>query len=80
MENREKYRFNVEFLEDSLEFLSNLDAKMREKVLENIRISRFLNNPKLLKKVDREIWNSGLNTNHNRFDYLLFGIRSQNRL
>jgi len=56
MNNSEKYRFKVEFLEESIKFLTSLDKKAQEKVLENIRISRFKNDPKLLKKVDKEIW------------------------
>lgn len=56
MENSEKYRFNVDFLEEALNFLLSLNEKTREKILENIRISRFKRDPKLLKKVDKEIW------------------------
>jgi len=49
-------RFEVEFLSEAFEFIQKLDSKTREKVLENIRISRFQNNPKLLKKIDKNIW------------------------
>ena len=56
MDNSKNYRFNVEFLEEALNFLTTLDIKTREKVLENIRISRFKTDPKLLKKIDKEIW------------------------
>ncbi len=54
--NGENNRFEVEFLKEAFEFIQNLDSKTREKVLENIRISRFQNNPKLLKKVEKDIW------------------------
>ena len=56
MKKSDKYRFNVEFLEEALKFLEDLDVKTREKVLENIRISRFKRDPKLLKKINKEIW------------------------
>lgn len=56
MDKSDKYRFNVAFLDESYKFLANLDSKTREKVLENIRIARFKNDPRLLKKVDKEIW------------------------
>ena len=56
MDGTDNYRFNVEFLEEAVSFLSSLDSKSREKVLENIRISRFKRDPKLLKKLDKEIW------------------------
>ena len=51
--NSDKYRFNVEFLKDAVDFLSSLDKRTREKILENIRISRFKNDPKLLKTIDK---------------------------
>ena len=51
-----EYKFEVEFLKESFEFIQKLDEKTREKVLENIRVSRFKVDPKLLKKIDKEIW------------------------
>jgi len=54
--NKELYRFDVELLSEALSFIESLDLKTRGKVLENIRISRFKTDPKLLKKVDKEIW------------------------
>jgi len=50
------YKFEVEFLEEAYNFLQTLDKKTQEKILENIRISRFKNDPKLLKKIDTVIW------------------------
>lgn len=41
MDQSDKYRFEVEFLEDAVKFIESLDNKSRLKVLENIRISRF---------------------------------------
>ena len=69
-QNSDKYRFNVEFLKDAVDFLTNLDTKTREKILENIRISRFKNDPKLLKKIDKEIWE--FRTRFNKKQYRLF--------
>jgi len=56
MSSLENYKFNVEFMEQALKFLTSLDSKTRAKVLENIRISRFKTDPKLLKKIDKDIW------------------------
>ena len=56
MSNQGEYRFDVEFLEESLKFLEKLDEKTQEKVLENIRVSRFKNDSRLLKKIDKDIW------------------------
>lgn len=50
------YKFDVEFLAEAYNFLQTLDTKTQEKILENIRIARIKNDPKLLKKIDRDIW------------------------
>ena len=71
-EKSEKYRFKVEFLSEALDFLTSLDKKTREKVLENIRISKFKNDPRLLKKVDKEIWEFRTNFNSNQIRLLAF--------
>lgn len=56
MANKDEYRFNVEFLKDAFLFLQTLESNAQEKVLENIRIARIKSDPRLLKKVNKEIW------------------------
>ncbi len=80
MENSGKYRFNVAFLGESLEFLKSLNAKSREKVLENIRISRFKNDPRLLKKVDKKIWEFRTNFKSQQIRLLAFWDRESKSL
>lgn len=48
--------FKVEFLEEAVEFLRNLDKKHSEKILFNIRKSQVENNAELLKKLSEDIW------------------------
>ena len=72
MRNKEKYRFEVEFLEAAFQFLNSLDSNTREKVLENIRISRIKNDSKLLKKVDKEIWEFRTRYRSNQIRLLAF--------
>ncbi len=48
--------FDVRFLEPAKEFIENLDSKTREKVLFNIWKSKEIIDPKLFKKLDRNIW------------------------
>lgn len=45
----QKPKFKVEFLEDALEFLGNLDEKVRDKIIYNITKSRFSNDNELFK-------------------------------
>ena len=49
-------RFEVTFLEEAIDFLESLDEKDRKKIILNIDKSRFVNNPKLFKKLTNEIW------------------------
>lgn len=68
----DKYRFEVKFLKDAFEFIKSLDDKTQEKILENIRISRFKTDSKLLKKVDSEIWEFRTKCRSNQIRLLAF--------
>jgi phage-related protein len=49
-------RFEIELLEDAREFLFSIDEKARLKILFNIDKSKKLNDPKVFKKLDNDIW------------------------
>jgi len=51
-----KKRFEVQFLDEALDFLKSLDKKHYEKILYNIRKAQVENDPKILKKLIGEIW------------------------
>jgi len=51
-----KKKFDVEFLDEAVEFLQELDEKSRNKILYNIDKSAFHVDPKLFKKLTGEIW------------------------
>jgi hypothetical protein len=48
--------FETKFLDEVDTFLSELDPKIVKKVLYNIDLAEQTPNPKLLKKLSREIW------------------------
>ncbi|MBL7904787.1 MAG: type II toxin-antitoxin system RelE/ParE family toxin [Bacteroidales bacterium] len=48
--------FEIEFLEEVFEFLSNLEKKHYEKILFNIRKAQTSHDPELFKKLKDEIW------------------------
>ena len=48
--------FETEFLDTADKFLSELDPKIVRKVLYNIDLAEQTHDPKLLKKLSREIW------------------------
>jgi len=48
-----KVNFEVELLPDAIEFLENLDEKVRDKIYYNIRKSQVVNDSELFKKAKR---------------------------
>lgn len=48
--------FETRFLEEADEFISRLDSKAIKKIFYNIDLAEQTNDPKLLKKLQNEIW------------------------
>lgn len=48
--------FETRFLEEAKSFLSELDSKTVRKVLYNIDLAEQTNDPRLLKKLNSDIW------------------------
>ena len=48
--------FETQFLEEAEKFISGLNQKTIRKVLYNIDIAEQTNNPKLFKKLEKDIW------------------------
>ncbi len=65
-------KFQVQFLEEAVEFLDNLDEKARDKVIYNIQKARFSNDRELFKKLKDEIWE--FRTLFNKTHYRLFAF------
>jgi phage-related protein len=49
-------KFEIEFLSEALEFLESIDEKARNKIIFNIKKAKTLNDPKIFKKLDAELW------------------------
>jgi hypothetical protein len=67
--------FEVEFLQEAIDFMEKIDESAREKIIYNIRKAQIINDPVLFKKLTNEIWE--FRTLHKNFntDFSLFGIR-----
>lgn len=65
-------KFNVEFLEEAVEFLDNLDQKTREKILYNIFKARVVKDNELFKKLSGETWE--FRTLYNKKYFRLFAF------
>jgi len=66
------YKFKVEFLRDVFDFLDQLDAKARDKILFNIDKSKVIDDKKIFKKLNSDIWE--FRTLFNKKQYRLFAF------
>jgi len=64
--------YRIEFLKEAVEFLNNLNEKVREKIYYNLRKSQIQNDATLFKKLNDEIWE--FRTLYNRTQYRLFAF------
>ena len=67
-----KVKFEVLLLGQVWDLLDNLDEKVKDKILYNIDKSRFVNDPKLFKKLDNDIWE--FRTKYLRLHYRLLSF------
>jgi len=67
-----KVIFEVELLPDAIEFLENLDEKVRDKIYYNIRKSQVVNDNELFKKLNELVWE--FRTLYNGKSYRLFSF------
>ena len=65
-------KFDVILLEEVWDFLDKLDEKVKDKILYNIKKSSYMNDPKLLKKLDGEIWE--FRTKYRKLHYRLLSF------
>ena len=65
-------KFQVQFLEEAVAFLDNLDEKAREKIYYNIQKAKFSNDKELFKKLKGEIWE--FRTLFSKTQYRLFAF------
>jgi len=75
-----KEKFDVEFLEQETDYLWSLDVKTRNKIIYNIDKSRYVNDPKLFKKLDDEIWEFRTKFGGKQHRLLAFWVKKKNKL
>ena len=65
-------KFEIDFLEEAIEFIESLDDKARTKILYNARKSQLVNDPELFKKLSEDIWE--FRTLYNKLQYRLLSF------
>ena len=65
-------KFEVIFLEQTIDFLESLAQKSRKKIFYNLDKAKLINDPKLFKKLTDNIWE--FRTKYNGIQYRLFAF------
>ena len=65
-------KFDVIFLEEAMAFLDKLNEKARDKIIYNIDKTTYLNDPKLFKRLNEDIWE--FRTLHNKTQYRILAF------
>lgn len=60
-------KFDIRLLQEARDFLLSLDEKAQEKILFNFKKAQYVNDPRLLKKLNSDIWE--LRTEYNSIQY-----------
>ena len=69
-------KFEVIFLEQAIDFMSQLDVKAKKKIYYNLDKAKFENDPKLFKKLTEDIWE--LRTLYEGIQYRIFAFWDKN--
>ncbi len=67
-----KEKFDVLFLDQAIDFIESLDPKSRKKIIYNIDKAKYVNDPKLFKKLTDNIWE--FRTKFSGIQYRLFAF------
>jgi len=70
-----KAKFEIELLEQAQEFIDKLDPKSQRKILYNLDKSRYVNDPKLFKKLDDKIWEFRTKFSGKQYRMLAFWVK-----
>jgi len=65
-------KFEVIFLDQAIDFMNNLDPKTQNKIYYNIDKAKLINDAKLFKKLEDDIWE--LRTKFSGLQYRLFSF------
>ncbi len=67
-----KEKFEVIFLDQAIDFVESLGEKSKKKILYNIDKAKYVNDPKLFKKLNDNIWE--FRTKFSGIQYRLFAF------
>jgi phage-related protein len=69
--------FDVDLLEEAIDFLESLEDKVREKIYYNAKKAQMVSDPKLFKKLTDFIWEFRTKYNKNYYRLLAFWDKTE---
>jgi len=71
--------FEVEFLDDAINFLDSIDSKAARKIIYNIDKASYTHDPELFKKLSGEIWEFRTRFSNKQYRMLAFWDRTKDK-
>jgi len=71
--------FEVEFLDDAINFLDSIDSKAARKIIYNIDKASYTHDPGLFKKLSGEIWEFRTRFSNKQYRMLAFWDRTKDK-
>ena len=72
-------KFEVDFLEEARSFILSIDEKAKLKLLFNIEKAKVLNDPKVFKKIESDIWEFRCESKKMQYRLLAFWDKRNNK-
>ncbi len=73
-----KSKFEIIILEEAENFISSLDINIRKKVIYNMDKATYINDPKLFKKLNSDIWEFRTKYMNQHYRFFAFWDRTNN--
>lgn len=73
-------KFEIKLLEEAFEFIKSQTEKVQDKIFYNIRKAQILNDPKLFKKLNQNIWEFRTKYAGSHFRILAFWDKEDNKV
>ena len=76
--HKTKSKFEIIILEEAENFISSLDINIRKKIIYNMDKATYINDPKLFKKLNSDIWEFRTKYQNQHYRFFAFWDKTDN--
>ena len=76
--HKTKFKFEIIILEEAENFISSLDINIRKKIIYNMDKATYINDPKLFKKLNSDIWEFRTKYQNQHYRFFAFWDKTDN--